>query len=100
MTWQPDPRFNGWRMNPLTRPPCRPDNHLSLKNKGSTPALMLRSRIFYVPHSVSRAPARLARSMGSVSGIRKDPDALRCVESTPTPFRVALSLGNVRRHHA
>jgi hypothetical protein len=29
-----------------------------------------------------------------VSGIRKDPDALVCVESTPTPFRVVLDLEN------
>ena len=85
-------------MTPLTRSPCRPDNGRSLKNISSTPALMLRSRIFYTPHSVSRAPARLARSLG-VSGIRKDPDALMCVESTPTPFRVVLNLENIRRPH-
>ena len=85
-------------MNPLTRPPCRPDNGRSLKNTSSTPALMLRSRIFYAPHSVSRALARLARSLG-VSGSRKAPDALVCVESTPTPFRVVLNLENTRSHH-
>lgn len=74
-------------MNPLTRPPCRPENDRSLKNTSSTPALLLRSRLFYAPHSVSRAPARLARSMGPVSGIRKDPDALVCVESSgPSPL--------------
>ncbi len=85
---------------PLDRPmPCR-DTGSSLKNVSSTPAPLLRSRVFCAPNSgglrtcVGRYPA-----MG-VSGIRKDPDALTCVESTPTLFRVALSLGNVRRHHA
>ena len=85
-------------MNRLTRPPCRPDNDRSLKNTSSTPALMLRSRFFYAPHSVSRAVARLVRSLG-VSGIREDPDALVCVESTPTLFRVVLNLENTRSHH-
>ena len=72
-------------MNPLTRPTKPAENDGSLKNLGSTPANSLQGRIFYAPHSVSRACARLARSLG-VSGIRKDPDAPKCVESTPTPF--------------
>ena len=78
-------------MNYLTRPALRSDNDRSLKNISSTPANSLQGRIFYAPHSVSRALARLTRSLG-VSGIRKDPDALMCVESTPTPFRVVLNL--------
>ena len=77
---------------------CR-DTGGSLKNKGSTPAFVLRSRFFYAPHSVSCAPARLARSLG-VSGIRKDPDAPLCVESTPTPFRVVFNLRKQRRLYA
>lgn len=83
-------------MTPLTRPPRRPDNGRSLKNLSSTPANSLQGRIFYAPHSVSRASARLTWSLG-VSGSRKAPDALRCVESTPTPFRVVLNLENLRR---
>ena len=86
-------------MNPLTRPTTLTDNDSSLKNVSSTPAHLLRSRFFYAPHSVSRALARLARSLG-VSGIRKDPDALTCVESTPTPLRVVSQSRNVRRLYA
>ena len=85
-------------MNPLTRPPCRPDNGRSLKNLGSTPALFLQKPVFLCPHSARRASARPARSMG-VSGIRKDPDAPKCVESTPTPFRVVLNLENLGGHY-
>ena len=77
--------------NPLTRPFRPAQNQGSLRKLSSTPANLLRSRDFYAPHSARRASARLARSMG-VSGIRKDPDALSCVESTPTPFRVAFNL--------
>ena len=78
-------------MKSLTRPqPCG-DTGRSLKNTSSTPAPLLRSRVFCTPHSARRASARRARSMG-VSGIRKDPDALVCVESTPTPFRVVVSI--------
>ena len=69
----------------LTRPHACGDTYRSLKNTSSTPALLLRSRVFYVPHSARRASARLARSMG-VSGIRKNPVALVCDESTPTHF--------------
>ena len=86
-------------MNYLTRPALRSDNDRSLKNISSTPANSLQGRIFYAPHSVSRALARLARSLG-VSGIRKDPDAPICVESTPTPFRVVLNLESTRRLYA
>lgn len=78
----------GWkrqRKNRLTLSICQPDTTGSLKNVSSTPALLLRSRFFYAPHSMSRAPARPIRSLG-VSGSRKAPDALTCVESTPTPF--------------
>ena len=78
---------------PLTRRPARPDNGRSLKNTSSTPAFLLRSRVSFAPHSARRASARPPRSMG-VSGIRKDPDALVCVESTPTPFRVVRNLKN------
>ena len=81
-------------MDPLTRPRQRPDNERSLKNLGSTPANSLQGRIFYAPHSMRRALARLTRSLG-VSGIRKDPDAPKCVESTPTPFQVVLDLKNL-----
>jgi hypothetical protein len=70
----------------------------SLKNVSSTPAPCCEAG-FFVPSFRRRAPARLARSMG-VSGIRKDPDALTCVESTPTRFSVVFNLKNVRRHHA
>jgi len=86
-------------MNLLTRAPCRPDNDHSLKKLSSTPANSLQGRIFYAPHSVSRAPARLARSLG-VSGSRKAPDALSCVESTPTPFWVVPNLKKLRRLYA
>ena len=86
-------------MTPLTRPHVSGDTRRSLKNLSSTPALMLRSRIFYAPHSARRASARPARSMG-VSGIREDPDALRCVESTPTLFRVVTQSQNLRRLYA
>ena len=85
-------------MNHLTRRPCRPDNGRSLKNVSSTPALLLQKPVFLCPHSARRASARPARSMG-VSGIRKDPDAPKCVESTPTLFRVVLNLENLRIHH-
>ncbi len=72
----------------LTRRPRGGDTARSLKNVSSTPAPMLRSRVFCAPISGgSRSRAGRYRSMG-VSGIRKDPDALTCVESTPTPFRV------------
>ena len=81
-------------MNYLTRPALRSDNGRSLKNLSSTPANSLQGRIFYAPHSLSRASARLARSLG-VSGIGNDPDALTCVESTPTPFQVILDLKNL-----
>ena len=67
------------------------DTGRSLKNTSSTPANSLQGRFFYAPHSLSRASARLARSLG-VSGIGNDPDAPKCVESTPTPFRVVLNL--------
>ena len=86
-------------MNPLTRPTTLADNDGSLKSISSIPAPLLQKPVFLCPHSVSRAPARLARSLG-VSGIRKDPDALRCVESTPTPIRVVLNLENLRRLYA
>ena len=69
----------------LTRPHACGDTCRSLKSTSSTPAHLLQSRFFYVPHSARRASARLARSMG-VSGLREDPDALVRVESTPTPF--------------
>lgn len=84
------------RKNRLTRAARWPETADSLKSTSSTPANSLQGRIFYAPHSVSRAPARLARSLG-VSGIRKDPDALVRVESTPTPFRVVLNLKSTRR---
>ena len=86
-------------MNPLTRPPCRPDNGRSLKNVSSTPALLLQKPVFLCPHSARRASARPAWSLG-VSGIREDPDALRCVESTPTLFRVVTQSQNLRRLYA
>lgn len=86
-------------MNPLTRPPCRPDNAHSLKSISSTPAFLLQKPVFLCPHSAHRASARLARSLG-VSGSRKAPDALMRVESTPTPFRVVLYLESIRRHYA
>lgn len=86
-------------MHSLTRPRQRPDNERSLKNVSSTPAPTLQGRFFYAPHSARRARARVAWSLG-VSGIRKDPDALTCVESTPAPFRVVLDLENVRRQYA
>ena len=77
----------------LTRPhPCG-DTGRSLKNR-QHPGTLAASRVFCTPHSASRASARPARSMG-VSGIRKDPDALMCVESTPTPFRVVLNLKKI-----
>ena len=85
-------------MNLLTGSPCRHDNDRSLKNLGSTPALLLKKPVFLCPHSARRASARPAWSMG-VSGSRKAPDALVCVESTPTPFRVVLNLENTRSHH-
>ena len=85
-------------MNPLTCSPCRPDNGRSLKNLGSTPALLLQKPVFLCPHSARRASARPARSRG-VSGIREDPDAPKCVESTPTLFRVVLNLENLGGHH-
>ena len=75
------------------------DTERSLKSTSSTPANSLQGRIFFAPHSVSRALARLVRSLG-VSGIRKDPDALVRVESTPTPFRVVLNLESTRRLYA
>ena len=77
-------------MNFLTHPHTCGDTGRSLKDK-QHPGALLRSRAFCTPHSARRASARPARSMG-VSGIRKDPDALVCVENTPTPFRVVLSL--------
>ena len=62
------------------------DTGRSLKNVSSTPAPLLRSRVFCAPDSGgSRSCAGRYPVMG-VSGIRKDPDALTCVESTPTPF--------------
>ena len=77
----------------LTRPQSCGDTGRSLKSK-QHPAPLLRSRFFCTPHSARRAFARRARSMG-VSGIRKDPDALRCVENTPTRFQVVISLKNL-----
>ena len=74
------------------------DTGRSLKNTSSTPAPCCEAG-FFVPSFRPLATAGRARSLG-VSGIREDPDALVCVESTPTPFRVAFSLGNLRRHHA
>ena len=74
-------------MNFLTHPHTCGDTGRSLKSISSIPANSLQGRIFYAPHSVSRTPVRLARSMGMVSGIRKDPDALIRVESSiPTLF--------------
>lgn len=73
------------RKNRLTPPAWQTDTQVSLKNVSSTPAPMLRSRFFYAPHSMGCALAQFIRSLG-VSGIREDPDALTCVESTPTPF--------------
>ena len=82
------------KLSRLDRPtPCG-HTGCSLKSTSSTPAPLLRSRFFCTPHSARRASARRARSMG-VSGIRKDPDALVRVESTPTPFRVVFSLSKV-----
>lgn len=52
------------RKNRLTRSARWPETACSLKNLGSTPANSLQSRLFYAPHSVSRAPARLTRSLG------------------------------------
>lgn len=86
------------RSRDLTRPaPCG-DTGRSLKNVSSTPAPCCEAG-FFVPTFRPRASARAARSMG-VSGIRKDPDALTCVESTPTPIRVVFDLANVRRLYA
>ena len=88
-------------MNPLTRPTTLTDNDSSLKSTSSIPANSLQGRIFYAPHFVSRAPARLARLMGSVSGIRKDPDALVRVESSDSSlFWAVLNLKSTRRLHA
>lgn len=82
---------------PLTRRPRGGDTARSLKSNSSTPAPLLRSRVFCAPISGgSRSCAGRYRSMG-VSGIRKDPDALLRVESTPTPFRVVLNLKSNRR---
>lgn len=86
-------------MNHLTRPHVSGDTGRSLKSTSSTPAHLLRSRVFCTPHSARRASARPARSMG-VSGIRKDPVALVRDESTPTPFRVVLNLESTRRLYA
>lgn len=83
--------------NHLTPPPARLHNGRSLKLK-QHPGALLRSRVFCAPHSVRRASARPARSMG-VSGIRKDPDALQCVENTPTPFRVVLQISKTEGGH-
>lgn len=82
----------------LTRYRAYGDTAGSLKNVSSTPAPCCEAG-FFVPSFRRRAPARLTRSMG-VSGIRKDPDALTCVESTPTRFSVVIDLKNVRRRHA
>ena len=87
------------RKNRLTRSGRWPETAGSLKSTSSTPAPTLQGRIFFAPHSVSRAHARLTWSMG-VSGSRKAPDALVRVESTPTPFRVVLNLKSTRTHHA
>lgn len=82
---------------PLTRRPRGGDTARSLKSNSSTPAPLLRSRFFYAPYSGgTRSYAGCYPSMG-VSGIRKDPDALLRVESTPTPFRVVLNLKSNRR---
>lgn len=70
----------------------------SLKSTSSTPAPCCEAG-FFMPSFRRRASARLTRSMG-VSGIRKDPDALVRVESTPTRFLVVLNLESTRRHHA
>lgn len=89
--WRGMASVKGWCDTHLTRPPHQPDTAGSLKSTSSTPAHSLQGRFFCAPHSARRASARPARSLG-VSGIRKDPDALVRVESTPTPFRVALNL--------
>lgn len=78
---------------PLTQHPARPENGRSLKDK-QHPGTLLRSRVSFAPHSARRASARPPRSMG-VSGICKDPDALICVESTPTPFQVVRNLKKI-----
>lgn len=84
----------------LTKPIARPDNGRSLKNKGSTPAHLLRSRVFCAPYSGgSRFHAGRYPSMG-VSGSRKAPDVPLYVESTPTPFRVVINLKKQRRLYA
>lgn len=91
----------GWkrpRKKRLTRSTCQADTTDSLKNLGSTPALLLQKPVFLCPHSARRASVRLAWSMG-VSGIREDPDAPKCVESTPTHFRVVVNLKNLGGHH-
>lgn len=49
---------------------------------------------FFRPHSVRRARARLARSMGD-AGTRKGPAAPTCGETSPTPFGWLLNLSNV-----
>ena len=77
----------------LTRPHTYGDTGRSLKDK-QHPAILLRSRFFYAPHSACRASARPARSLG-VSGSCKAPDALICVENTPTPLRVDFSLEKI-----
>ena len=91
----------GWKRpckSHLTRLLYQPDTTGSLKSTSSTPAHSLQGRFFCAPHSARRASARPARSLG-VSGIRKDPDALVRVESTPTPFRVVLNLKVQGGHH-
>lgn len=88
-----------FRLIPLTRRPRTPDNARSLKKISSTPAPSLRSRVFYAPHSGGlRTCAGRWLSM-EVSGSRKAPDALICVESTSTLFLGGFSISKKSGGH-
>ena len=69
----------------------------SLKNVSSNPASSVKPD-FLCPHSGTMLHCIRLSIMGE-SGIRKDPDALTCVESSPT-LTGGFNLIKVRRHHA
>lgn len=84
--------------SPLTGPASCGDTALSLKSLAAPRRLAVKPD-FFRPHSVRRARARLARSMGD-AGTRKGPAAPTCGETSPTPFRVVAQTLKRWRHHA
>ena len=64
----------------------------SLKNVSSTPAPLLQRPVFLRPHSGGSCICTGCYPIMGESGSRKAPDALTCVESSPTRYTVDLHI--------